>query len=312
MKKNAAPSILLVFVISAMLISISFTLMVTAKKPEMVTICHIPPDNPEDAHPIKVSEKAIKAHLAHGDVTGECEVQDLDGDGVPDTIDNCLFDFNPGQGDIDHDKEGDACDTRYRCCFNDFINDPRFYDNPENCIDQFEVSECHDTGGIVNQCIMPEKTGKVAPTVNVSVRRANRTALSGFLQNLTDAVDSTGVNNTPYNATTYDCDDFANDLERNLTALGYNATYTVYWCYNALGATTTAHAVTDVHAPDGSIIFIEPQSGRIINNDLDFDNDGNVEYRTHHSNPRSDTDDMCEIEVFEDVAAATAAGAPRD
>jgi hypothetical protein len=43
-----------------------------------VTICHIPPGNPENAHEISVSIFAVPAHLAHGDELGEC------GGGPPD------------------------------------------------------------------------------------------------------------------------------------------------------------------------------------------------------------------------------------
>jgi hypothetical protein len=35
---------------------------------------------------------------------------DIDFDGVPDHRDNCLFDFNPDQGDLDEDGLGNACD----------------------------------------------------------------------------------------------------------------------------------------------------------------------------------------------------------
>ncbi len=38
---------------------------------------------------------------------------DTDGDGVPDSADNCPFDFNPDQSDIDFDGLGDACDDEF-------------------------------------------------------------------------------------------------------------------------------------------------------------------------------------------------------
>ncbi|MGB1308024.1 MAG: hypothetical protein ACPG6B_03880 [Oceanihabitans sp.] len=41
-------------------------------KGEKVTICHIPPGNPENSHEITVSVNAISAHLAHGDLLGGC------------------------------------------------------------------------------------------------------------------------------------------------------------------------------------------------------------------------------------------------
>ncbi len=43
-------------------------------------------------------------------VVGLSFVVDTDGDGVPDTTDNCPFDPNPGQEDGDGDGQGDACD----------------------------------------------------------------------------------------------------------------------------------------------------------------------------------------------------------
>jgi len=46
---------------------------VFADSPGKVDICHIPPGNPENAHTINVSVRAIPAHLAHGDTIGECD-----------------------------------------------------------------------------------------------------------------------------------------------------------------------------------------------------------------------------------------------
>jgi hypothetical protein len=40
---------------------------------EKVTICHIPPGNPENAHTIVVGAPAVPAHIEeHGDSVGEC------------------------------------------------------------------------------------------------------------------------------------------------------------------------------------------------------------------------------------------------
>ncbi len=38
-----------------------------------VTICHLPPGNPENKHTLDVAESAVKAHLAHGDYLGDCD-----------------------------------------------------------------------------------------------------------------------------------------------------------------------------------------------------------------------------------------------
>lgn len=40
-----------------------------------ITICHIPPGNPDNAHSITISINALPAHLAHGDSEGACEPQ---------------------------------------------------------------------------------------------------------------------------------------------------------------------------------------------------------------------------------------------
>jgi hypothetical protein len=38
-----------------------------------VDVCHIPPGNPDNAHTITISERAVEVHLDHGDHVGECE-----------------------------------------------------------------------------------------------------------------------------------------------------------------------------------------------------------------------------------------------
>lgn len=65
-----------------------------AEGQELVTICHVPPGNPGNAHEITVANPAvIQAHLNHGDYLGECEGSDdsdedsEDNDGGPD--DDC-------------------------------------------------------------------------------------------------------------------------------------------------------------------------------------------------------------------------------
>lgn len=37
-----------------------------------VSVCHIPPGNPANAHTIVVGAPAVQAHLAHGDSLGVC------------------------------------------------------------------------------------------------------------------------------------------------------------------------------------------------------------------------------------------------
>ncbi|WNG17657.1 hypothetical protein [Cystobacter fuscus] len=38
-----------------------------------VTLCHVPPGNPSQAHTITVGQPAVKAHLMHGDTLDACE-----------------------------------------------------------------------------------------------------------------------------------------------------------------------------------------------------------------------------------------------
>ena len=45
-----------------------------------------------------------------GDTITDCEDTDDDGDGIPDSVDNCQLDFNPKQENSDEDELGDACD----------------------------------------------------------------------------------------------------------------------------------------------------------------------------------------------------------
>ncbi len=175
------------------------------------------------------------------------------------------------------------------------------------------IDNCRASGGYVNECTpTPEETTNTpTPGNNVSYAPFNTSvgANSDWLTNLTRAVDTTGINNTGYVPGTYDCDDFADDLERNLTAAGYHATYTYYWC---VGPPAFGHAITDVHTPDGGIVWVEPQTGKVVN--IDFDGDGKTETRNgeHVNNLNAVTDDNCAIEVFESAAAAAAAGTPRD
>jgi hypothetical protein len=48
---------------------------------DRVTVCHLPPGNPEGRHSLVISKNALAAHLAHGDVLGSCEVQTPKGKG---------------------------------------------------------------------------------------------------------------------------------------------------------------------------------------------------------------------------------------
>ena len=82
--------------------------------PEKVAICHL--DDEGNYNPISVSERALKAHLGHGDkvvgvdMDANCHPLDSDGDTVPDAVDNCVHIANAGQEDRYGSSTGDACE----------------------------------------------------------------------------------------------------------------------------------------------------------------------------------------------------------
>ena len=45
-----------------------------AQTADKVTVCHIPPGNPANAHTISVDAAAVPAHLGHGDTLTPCEI----------------------------------------------------------------------------------------------------------------------------------------------------------------------------------------------------------------------------------------------
>ena len=65
-----------ILILAAFLIGfISLTAMNRVDDGPKVTICHIPPGNPANAHSITISINALAAHLAHGDSEGACETE---------------------------------------------------------------------------------------------------------------------------------------------------------------------------------------------------------------------------------------------
>lgn len=47
------------------------------KKPEKITICHVPPGNPDNCHEITISVNALDAHFGHHDDALVCPSPDL-------------------------------------------------------------------------------------------------------------------------------------------------------------------------------------------------------------------------------------------
>ncbi|MCA9277984.1 MAG: hypothetical protein H6815_04260 [Phycisphaeraceae bacterium] len=155
--------------------------------------------------------------------------------------------------------------------------------------------------------------------------------LPNTLANLQDDVNTAGgggtqppIKDREYKKDTYDCDDFADDMEQELENNGYKATFTcvwligerTYWSWSQLDYVTEripiwGHAISDVHL-NGRLVFIEPQTGRIGLGWLDHDGDGVIEYTTNHNNLWAPTDGELRIEVYESRAAAEAAGVIMD
>lgn len=72
-----------------------------------VTLCHIPPGNPENARTITVDEASVKAHLRHGDYLGPCVEDGDNGDDNDSNDDNNHDDDDDGKDDDDDKNEGD-------------------------------------------------------------------------------------------------------------------------------------------------------------------------------------------------------------
>lgn len=74
-----------------------------------VTICHVPPGNPDNAHEITVAEASLPAHFPHGDTLGTC-------DGEPPPPEEC-------SGDCSELEEA-CCKLRIDCTWiqDDFEN----------------------------------------------------------------------------------------------------------------------------------------------------------------------------------------------
>jgi hypothetical protein len=211
----------------------------------------------------------------------------------------CCIGQNPGETEIIDAGEQEKID----CLFGHEI------------AEGITIEECRNGGGIIMGCI-PDKDGQKPPPgdrVNYTATNSSG-AQSEWVRNLIRDANKTGVSKNNYTPRTFDCDDFAHHLERNLTAMGYNATFTIYWCYGGAGnPPASTHALTDVHAPDGTIVFIDATYDPPIIRDLDFDEDGKVEVSEGESLPiNTPTDDNCEISVWSDRAAAVAGGVVMD
>jgi hypothetical protein len=74
---------------------------------DKITICHIPPGDPGNAHTITISVNALPAHLAHGDTIGPCAAKSC--------TDECC-NRHPTPGCDDPVCEGLVCGAEPLCC----------------------------------------------------------------------------------------------------------------------------------------------------------------------------------------------------
>ena len=181
------------------------------------------------------------------------------------------------------------------------------------CFMAYSIEACETANGAIQNCV-PQETQEI-PTNEIvaSLTPLNNTANKNTSRVILNDVTASGIANNVYVPNTYDCDDFAKDLEVYLQGLGYDATFTHIVKYNSTGQQTSIHAVTDIHLPNGWIAFIEPQTGKFIN--LDYDSDGVVELYSHpssHPFGYHPTDDNVKITIYDSADAAISAGLTLD
>ncbi len=133
-----------------------------------------------------------------------------------------------------------------QCCTQGFLGAPH-----SQCFFSDSIESCRQIGGAVQGCGVHGI--QAAPTYDIKniTQYYNATDIENdaILANLTEAIRRAGVFNGKYNKTSYNCVNFSSDLERNLTAMGFDATVTIL---------SWGHAVTDVHIGPYTI-FVEPQ-----------------------------------------------------
>lgn len=95
-----------------LLLAIIFVATAYAAK---VTVCHIPPGDPENYHDITISETALQAHLDHGDYEGTCQ------ENCPSVCDDdnaCTIDYDSSSEEcicLDEPRPAVDCDDSNPC-----------------------------------------------------------------------------------------------------------------------------------------------------------------------------------------------------
>jgi len=114
-----------------------------------VDVCHIPPDDPESFHTIRINEKALPAHLAHGDFAGACNTDCavLCNDDNACTVDDILY--CEEQGCPTFPRETVDCSDGLACTDDSCDVEDGCGNEPVECVptDLCHVSMCAEPGG---------------------------------------------------------------------------------------------------------------------------------------------------------------------
>jgi len=140
-------------------------------------------------------------------------------------------------------------------------------------------------------------------TANTSGGTTN-TSSGTFISMLKDAISMSNIPSMEY-TDDYMCADFAGDLGMELMDKGFDTSFTAIWRDGG----ADGHAVTDIHTTSGGIIFVEPQTGMIINLDENMDRmvGANIDMHVDTFMP---TEGMSQIEIYMSRDDAAMAGAP--
>lgn len=117
-----------------------------------VEVCHIPPGNPDNFHTITISENALPAHLAHGDLPGPCDAncEALCDDGDACTSHTCDSGGCDEPQPVDCDDSNlcttDSCDSAEGCLYT-----PAVCCSPGTTCDP-GTGECVPVGECGDQC----------------------------------------------------------------------------------------------------------------------------------------------------------------
>ncbi len=140
-----------------------------------VTICHIPPGNPNNKQTLSINESALQAHINHGDVLGSCDQSSKDSN------DKDVGDKNSGDNDTG-DKNTDDKDTGDKD-LGDRNTDDNDSDDKDSADKNTDDSDSggdgngKDTGDTQDQQVV-EKEYKVYGTVKATVYHYTKTVRS--------------------------------------------------------------------------------------------------------------------------------------